>query len=399
MIRTMLSQNCPDSKNWTIFHTCSITAEAERQVRQQIRKFHKTHPDRKVIITGCSSETSTQTYIKMPEVWKVISNKNKLKLDCYLSDNKDETIELSSKDKLPEPKKEVLPKIFYKHSKAFIQIQQGCNHFCTYCIVPFTRGRSYSFSQDLIFTQIQNALDAGYNEVNLTGVDVVDYKDKDGVDLTQLIKNILRKFKNLPRLRLTSMDPYYDCTELFQVMAHDKRLMPFLHLSMQNGDDTVLKKMNRRHRQSHLRKIINEGREIVPNLGFGADIITGFPEETDEEFENTYNLVKELQIPHLHIFPYSERPGTAAEKLKPVPVPIRKERAKRLRELKDGIVENTMKSMIGQTVSILSEGKNGYTENYFKVEFDTEQENGKIITGKLKSFSLGSDPAFKIEIN
>lgn len=368
-----------DVDKMTIFHSCAITGEAERQLRQAVRKYHREHPDRKIILTGCASQLNPKKYDAMPEIAKVIGNTHKFNKDAYISSDSLVWSSLLGKNKMPRENAEA--QNFPAHTKAFIQIQQGCDHFCAYCIVPTTRGRSYNFPKSAILKDIKKYLDMGYKELTLTGADIASYKNplNEKEDLADLISEIL-KIPGDYRIRLSSYDPAVSADSIFDLMARDKRLCPFLHLSMQSGQDDVLEKMRRRHTQKDIENLIKSGEKKVPDLLFGADIITGFPTETDAQFEETYQFVKRMKtLVHLHVFPYSPRAGTAAYAWKSDRASA-KVRAKRLRELKLFNQEKTFKSYLNKPLEVLSEGQNGYTGNYIKVVFDVLKPKGEMVT-------------------
>ncbi|MDR1691645.1 MAG: tRNA (N(6)-L-threonylcarbamoyladenosine(37)-C(2))-methylthiotransferase MtaB [Rickettsiales bacterium] len=400
VIRKFLAPLC-QNKKWCVFNSCAITQEAYRQLKQQIRKYKRENEDAKVFVTGCSAQIEFEELSKMPEIFKVIDNKNKLDVNAYLNDERVVASDFGMKETQALPCKNQVPEKFVMHTKAFVQIQQGCNNFCTYCIVPYTRGRSVSFDKDLIFKQFQTFLNNGYKELTITGVDIASYGiDNNRLDsclrrnnacgLTGLLREILEKFKGYDfRIRLSSIDPAYsDFDGIFQLMKENKKLTPFLHLSMQSGDDVVLKSMNRKHTANDLHALINKGRKMVPNIAYGSDLICGFAGETDKLFENTYNVINELEIEHLHVFPYSVRPKTGASHLgDTVAKQIKKDRVNKILELNKNYLSKKMQNMLGQTREILSEGKWGYTDNYFKVLLDDEDSKGKIITKKLTTIS------------
>ncbi len=385
MIRKLL-ERLSESSDWCVFNSCSITGEAFRQLKQQIRKYAKENPEKKIFITGCSAQVEFDELSLMPEIFKIIDNKNKLNISAWTDDDKVWASLFDIKEIQQIPCKEQLPEKFLKHTKAFVQIQQGCNNFCTYCIVPYSRGRSVSFDKNLIFQQLKTFINNGYKELTITGVDIASYEGNNGENLTQLISDILDEFKDYDfRLRLSSIDPHYnDYDGLFKIMKNNKKLTPYLHLSLQSGDDKVLRAMNRKHRIVDLITLVEIGRAEVENIAYGADIILGFPVETDELFENTYNTISKLKIEHLHMFPYSPRKLTSAYVLgNPILRSVKRERINKLAQLNKEYLKIRMDNMLNKNIEILSEGKWGYTDNYFKVLLDDENSRGKIINKKL----------------
>ncbi|MBN2779826.1 MAG: tRNA (N(6)-L-threonylcarbamoyladenosine(37)-C(2))-methylthiotransferase MtaB [Alphaproteobacteria bacterium] len=377
-IRDLLS-DVPDSDKMTIFHSCAITGEAERQLQQALRKYHREHPERKVVLTGCAGQLNPKKYDSMPEISKVIGNTHKFNKAAYASDDSLVWSSLLGKNKMPQEKAEA--QNFPAHTKAFIQIQQGCDHFCTYCIVPTTRGRSYNFPKSAILKDIKKYLAMGYKELTLTGADIASYKNPadESQDLSDLIQDIL-KIDGDYRIRLSSYDPAISADSIFNIMAKDHRLCPFLHISMQSGQDDVLEKMRRRHMQRDIQNLIKSGEKRVPDLLFGADIITGFPTETEAQFEETYEFVKRMKtLVHLHVFPYSPRAGTAAYTWKSDRT-CAKSRAKRLRDLKLSNQKDSFKPYLNKSVDVLSEGDNGYTGNYIKVAFSGPRPKGEMVS-------------------
>jgi len=332
-----------------VINSCAITAEAERQLGQQIRKSKKAYPDYQIVVVGCAVDANRQKYEKMPEVSLVIGNEDKLR---------DRILDVKSHGVLG-----TLPIVenFLNRTRAFVQVQNGCDNACTYCIVPLTRGKSVSYATDDIIAQIKKLVQKGFKEVVLTGVDISAYRPS----LAKLVRDILVAEPQLLRLRLSSLDPNAVDAELLRVFAEEERVMPHVHLSIQAGDDMILKRMLRRHNRGQVVELCGKIRVSRVDAMIGADFITGFPTETDEMFLNTYNLVKEANINFLHVFPYSERYDTPAAKMPPVPVVVRKERAAVLRRLQDTQLENTLASFIGRSVEVLVEKDNlGYTANY-----------------------------------
>jgi len=316
-----------------IFNTCAVTKEAERQARKAIRKARRDNPEARIIVTGCSAQVSPDMYAEMGEVDQIIGNDLKLQESAW---GLDESQKVHVNDIMTVRETAGhLVEGFEGHSRAFLQVQNGCDHRCTFCIIPYGRGNSRSVPIGVIVDQARALVEQGYKEIVLTGVDVTSYgPDLPGSPtLGQMIRRLLALVPELPRVRLSSLDPVEIDDDLWRLIAEEPRLMPHLHLSLQAGDDMILKRMKRRHLRQDVLDVVKRARGYRPDMGFGADIIAGFPTETDEMFENTRRIIEECELPFLHIFPYSEREGTPAAKMPQVYPPLRKERAARLRFL------------------------------------------------------------------
>ncbi|WP_082894443.1 tRNA (N(6)-L-threonylcarbamoyladenosine(37)-C(2))-methylthiotransferase MtaB [Rickettsia sp. Tenjiku01] len=369
--------------NVAIFNTCAVTKAAEKQARQAIRKAKKNNPDLKIIVTGCSAQTSPQMYGNMPEVDKVIGNEEKLLPNYYqITDAKITVNDIMSVKETASH----LVSSFDCKSRAFIQVQNGCDHFCTFCIIPYGRGKSRSVAIGAIVEQVKHLVLNGFKEVVFTGVDVTAY----GSDLpgsptfAQMIKRVLNLVPELKRLRLSSIDVAEIDDELFELIAYSERIMPHFHISLQAGDDMILKRMKRRHNRANVIEFCRKLRTIRPEVSFGADIIAGFPTETPEMFENTRKLISEAELQYLHVFPYSEREGTPAARMPQVPKNIRKERAEILRQEGQNQLTEFFKKHIGQKVELLVENNNiAHTENFIPVKLDKPLEIGQIFKAKL----------------
>lgn len=367
-----------------IFNTCTVTKAAEKEAVKAIRKLKKERPEAKIIVTGCAVQASPDKFASMSEIDKILGNEEKLDYKNYSFDQERILVNdiMSVKETAPH-----LVQKFTEHSRAFIQVQNGCDHRCTFCIIPFGRGNSRSVPIGAIVTQVQNLVESGYKEIVLTGVDVTSY----GPDLPgkpsfgQMIKRLLNLVPDLHRLRLSSIDVAEIDEELFELMAYEKRLMPHFHISLQAGDNMILKRMKRRHAREDVIEYCNKLRSIRPEVSFGADIIAGFPTETEEMFQNTANIIKEADLQFLHIFPYSEREGTPARRMPQVPPLVRKERAALLRKIGEDNLDNYYKKFDGFKASILVEKNNmGHTENFIPVNIQFEASEGQIIESSLK---------------
>lgn len=355
--------------NTLVFNGCAVTAEAERQLRQAIRKARKENPDSKIVVTGCAAQISPDKYAAMPEVDSVIGNEEKLKAESYLLpiENK-QLIAVNDIMSVSETALHLIQGMEGR-VRAFLQVQNGCNHRCTFCIIPYGRGNSRSVAVDEVIAQARALVENGHKEIVITGVDISDYGRDFNSSLGQLCRQILKNIPELPRLRISSIDAVEVDDDLLHLIATEDRLMPHLHLSLQAGDDMILKRMKRRHLRQDAIDFCNKVRELRPDVVFGADIIAGFPTETDEMFENSIRLVDECDITYLHVFPYSERPGTPAAKMPQVAKPVRKERAARLRAVGDVKLNDFLKRQIGKNVEVLVENSNiGRTRHFAEVE-------------------------------
>lgn len=316
--------------NTILVNTCAVTKEAERQARQSIRKLRRENPDAQIIVTGCSAQINPDSYDQMSEVSRVLGNAEKMKPESYLSDH--ERVRVNDIMSVKETATHLVES-FEGKVRAFVQVQNGCNHRCTFCTIPFGRGNSRSVPLGDLVAQIRLLLDQGYQEIVLTGVDITDYgPDLPGKPtLGSTIKRIFHMLPHLKRLRLSSIDPVEVDDDLFDLIAHEPRLMPHFHISLQAGDDMVLKRMKRRHLRHHVVEFCARVRAMRPDAVFGGDIIAGFPTENDAMFANTFNLIRECDLTYLHVFPYSKRPGTPAARMPQVEGPVIKARAARLR--------------------------------------------------------------------
>lgn len=370
-----------------IFNTCAVTKEAERQARQAIRKARRENPNAKIIVTGCASQIDPQGYAQMPEIDQIIGNDLKLKAETWGVRHNDRVL-VNDIMSVTETASHLIEG-FEDRSRAFLQVQNGCDHRCTFCIIPYGRGPSRSVPIGVIADQVRTLVAQGYNEVVFTGVDVTSYgPDLPGKPaLGQMIRRVLALVPELPRLRLSSLDPVEIDEDLWRLIAEEPRLMPHLHLSLQSGDDMILKRMKRRHLRQDAIDMCAKARDLRPEIEFGADIIAGFPTETEEMFQNTLKSVEECGLTYLHVFPYSEREGTPAAKIpSQVPPAERKERAARLRTLGDQQLQKLLKRHVNKTVDILVEKDNfGRAENFAPVRLQTPCTPGALATVKLST--------------
>lgn len=368
-----------------IFNTCAVTKEAERQSRQAIRKARRNNPDAKIIVTGCAAQIDPQSYAQMEEVDQIIGNDLKLKAETWGVRHNDKILVHD----IMEVKETAghLVEGFEDKSRAFLQVQNGCDHRCTFCIIPYGRGNSRSVPIGVIVDQVKQLVAQGYNEIVMTGVDVTSYgPDLPGQPtLGQMIRRVLALVPDLPRLRLSSLDPVEIDDDLWRLIAEEPRLMPHLHLSLQAGDDMILKRMKRRHLRQDAIDMCNRARAYRPEIAFGADIITGFPTETEEMFQNTMDIVEQCDLTFLHVFPYSERDGTPAAKIPDQVDPsVRKERAKRLRALGEKQLAAFNARQIGKTASaVVEKGQKARTENFALVHLGEEAKAGALVNVEI----------------
>ena len=314
-----------------MFNTCAVTAEAVRQARQSIRRLKRERPGARIVVTGCAAQAQPDIFAKMPEVDRVVGNEEKF--DARSWTNAGERVAVGDIMAVRQARLHAVDSID-GHTRAFVQVQNGCDHRCTFCIIPFGRGNSRSVPMQDAVAQVQRLVENGYREIVLTGVDITSY----GADLSgaprlgALVKRILREVPELARLRLSSIDSVEADSDLIDAFAHEPRLMPHLHLSLQAGDDLILKRMKRRHTRGDAIAFCDTVRRLRPDVVFGADIIAGFPTETEEMFTRSLDLVDECGLTQLHVFPFSPRPDTPAARMPPIDRAIVKERAQRLRE-------------------------------------------------------------------
>ncbi len=373
-------------KDAIIFNTCAVTKQAEREARRAIRKARRENPNAEIIVTGCAAQIDPDMFAKMGEVNRVIGNDLKLQAESWATG---EHARLTVNDIMAvEETAGHLISGFEGHARAFVQVQNGCDHRCTFCIIPYGRGNSRSVPIGEIVSQVRKLVAEGYKEVVLTGVDVTSYgPDLPGKPkLGQMMRRLLALVPELPRLRLSSLDPVEIDDDMWSLIENEPRLMPHLHLSLQAGDDMVLKRMKRRHLRDDVVAVCEKARRLRPDVVFGADIIAGFPTETDEMFENTRQLVKECDLTYLHVFPYSEREGTPAARMPPVYPPTRKARAKVLRELGDQNLIKRLNEFQGREATVLVEKNNtGHTEHFIPVKLSSNVAEGALVRVRLVS--------------
>ena len=380
-------------QNAIIINTCAVTSEAEKQARQSLRKLHRDNPDAQIIVTGCAAQINPEAWQDMPEVSHVMGNHDKLQAESWqaLQSGQEAGLLVTDVMTITETASHFIDS-FDDHTRAFLQVQQGCDHRCTFCIIPFGRGPSRSVGMGAVVEQIERLVAAGTKEVVLTGVDITSWgHDLPGQPrLGALVKKILALVPDLPRLRLSSIDPAEPDHHLMEALATEPRLMPHLHLSMQHGDDLILKRMKRRHLARDLRRFCEEARRRRPDVTFGADIIAGFPTETEEAHQNTLSLLAECNIPLLHVFGYSPREGTPAAQMPQHDGATIKARAKEVRDLGAKLLADEMRTRLGQTDYMLVEKANqGHLQNFMKATLsgDSLYQAGEIIPVRLQEIS------------
>ncbi|WOK37034.1 tRNA (N(6)-L-threonylcarbamoyladenosine(37)-C(2))-methylthiotransferase MtaB [Sphingomonas sp. C3-2] len=373
-----------DADDLVIVNSCAVTAEAVRQTRQAIRRAKRARPDARVIVTGCAAQIEPQTFAAMPEVSRVLGNIEKMEAKSFRFDaSADGEAEVRVADIMAV--QQTAPQLasgFAEHARAFVEVQNGCDHRCTFCIIPYGRGNSRSVPAGAVIDRIAALVDEGYAEIVLTGVDLTSYgPDLPGApSLGLLVDRILKQIPGLRRLRLSSLDSVEIDERLFELIAHEPRMMPHLHLSLQAGDDMILKRMKRRHSRAQAVEMVARLKAARPGIAIGADIIAGFPTETDEMFDNSLRLIDDCDIVHGHIFPYSPRTGTPAARMPQLPRQTVKERAARLRDAASIRQRRWLESMVGTTQNVLIERdrQSGHSENFARVQLSAPATPGSI---------------------
>ena len=363
-----------------IVNTCAVTGEAVRQARQAIRRARRQRPEAKIIVTGCAAQLEPASFAAMPEVDRVLGNREKLQLQSFLRHD-GEAVRVSDIMAVREMAAHLVDG-FDGRTRAFVEIQQGCDHRCTFCIIPFARGPNRSAPLGAIVEQARRLCANGYKELVLTGVDIASW----GADLpgrpglAQMVRRLLKAVPELPRLRLSSLDVAVLDDEFLHLLAAEKRVMPHLHLSLQAGDDLVLKRMKRRHSRSAAIRFCAAARRLRPDVVFGADLIAGFPTENQAAFENTQSLIDACDLTYLHVFPYSARQGTPAARMPQVPGPERKRRARLLRADGERALARFLAGRVGRPASVLVESAGlGRSEQFAPVTLSAEHAPGAIL--------------------
>ncbi|HXT80032.1 MAG TPA: tRNA (N(6)-L-threonylcarbamoyladenosine(37)-C(2))-methylthiotransferase MtaB [Acetobacteraceae bacterium] len=375
-----------DLMNTVVINTCAVTAEAERQARQAIRRVARERPEARIVVTGCAVQIDPEAWANLPGVHRVLGNEDKLKPSSWAPGAGSAVSDIMAARETVAH----LVTEFAGRARAFVQVQQGCDHRCTFCVIPFGRGHNRSVPVGAVVSQVRALVDAGYREVVLTGVDIASYgADLPGTPrLGQMIRRLLALVPDLPRLRLSSIDPAAIDDDLWRLLAEEPRLMPHLHLSLQAGSDLILKRMKRRHLRADALALIRRARTLRPGIAIGADLIAGFPTETDALFEETLAFVNEAELPYLHVFPYSERQGTPAARMPSVPRPLRRERAARLREAGSHALGRFLQAQIGMTVALLTESDaTGHSEHFAPVRLAAPAQTGTLMAARVTGAS------------
>jgi threonylcarbamoyladenosine tRNA methylthiotransferase MtaB len=367
-----------------LVNTCAVTAEAEKQAAQAIRRIARERPGVPIVVTGCAAQIAPARWGALPGVARVIGNADKLKPEAWAPDAPAAPVSdiLAARDVAAHPVTE-----FTGRARALIEVQQGCDHRCTFCVIPFGRGPSRSAPMGAVVQQVRAAVAAGYQEVVLTGVDIASYgPDLPGAPtLGQMIRRLLALVPELPRLRLSSIDPAAIDDDLWRLIGEEPRLMPHLHLSLQHGADLMLKRMKRRHSRADALAVAARARALRPGLALGADLIAGFPTETEEQFAEMLALVEEAGLHFLHVFPYSERPGTPAARMPQLPVALRRDRAARLRAAGAAATQRFFAARMGQEEAVLLERPDaGHTEHFCSIRLTRGSgQRGRVLRARV----------------
>ena len=383
-------------RNCVIVNTCAVTAEAVRKAKQDIRRLARDNPGAAIIVTGCAAQTEPATFAAMPQVAKVIGNTEKMQQRTWAAlavpnlIGQTERVQVDDIFSVRETAGHLIDG-FGRH-RAYVQVQNGCDHRCTFCIIPYGRGNSRSVPAGVVVEQIKRLVDKGFLEVVLTGVDLTSWgADLPGTPrLGDLVMRILRLVPDLPRLRISSIDSIEVDEALMRAIATEPRLMPHLHLSLQSGDDLILKRMKRRHLRDDAIRFCENIRRLRPDMVFGADLIAGFPTETEAMFQQTLNLVADCGLTFLHVFPYSPRTGTPAARMPQTPRPEIKDRAARLRASGSAALSAHLAAQVGTVHQVLTEGPRlGRTAQFAEVSFAADQPEGRIVTARIAGFRDG----------
>ena len=377
-------------ENTIIINSCAVTSEAVRQARQQIRRMKRERPEAQIIVTGCAAQTESETFEAMPEVTRVIGNARKLDAATWAAPfGTLEKVQIDDLDSIRETALHLVDG-FEGHTRAFVQIQNGCDHRCTFCIIPYGRGPSRSVGAGEVVTQIRALVERGYREVVLTGVDLTSWgNDLPGTPkLGTLVRLILKHVPELPRLRISSIDSIEVDEEFLRALAEEERLMPHLHLSLQAGDDLILKRMKRRHLTRDAIRFTQEARRLRPDIVFGADFIAGFPTETEAHFQNTMQHAEDSGLTFLHVFPFSPRNGTPAARMPQLGREIAKERASRLRAKGAELLRRHFVNEIGKSRRVLVEqsGTEGRSEHFMPVKLARNFTRGTIAEVRIAAY-------------
>ena len=380
--------------NAVVINTCAVTHQAVSKSRQEIRRLKRENPNSTLVVTGCAAQIDPMGFSKMSEVDFVLGNSEKMRPEIWSNlasgaPVESERVQVDDIMSISETASHLIDG-FGTRSRAYVQIQNGCDHRCTFCTIPFGRGNSRSVPAGVVVEQIKRLVQKGYNEIVLTGVDLTSW----GADLPthpklgNLITRILRLVPDLNRLRISSIDSIEVDEEFLDAIATERRLMPHFHLSLQHGDDLILKRMKRRHLRKDAILFCEKVRKLRPEVTFGADIIAGFPTESDEHFENSIKLVEECGLTWLHIFPYSKRDGTPAARMPQIDGRTIKSRAELLRSLGKKVRSKHLKEQIGRKHKVLMESSVlGRTEQFAEVLFASPKQEGSIVDATISDAS------------
>jgi threonylcarbamoyladenosine tRNA methylthiotransferase MtaB len=364
--------------NTVVINTCAVTSEAERQGRQAVRRAVRDRPGAAIVATGCAVQLDPARWMAMPGVSRVLGNADKLHAQSWQAGAPSRVSHADAPASAPAITG------FAAHTRGFVQVQAGCDHRCTFCAIPFGRGRNRSVSVAEVVAQVAALVDSGVQEAVLTGVDIASHE----AGIGHLAAAVLRSVPGLRRLRLSSLDPAAIDASVWDLLAGEPRFMPHLHLSLQSGSALVLKRMRRRHGPADALALIRRARTLRPGIGIGADLIAGFPTETDALAAETERFVTEAEIPYLHVFPYSERPGTPAARMPPVPVIVRRDRAARLRQIAAANAAAFHAAQLGRTVTVLVErGGRGHSEQFSPVRLDAPA--GALVRARVTAVDAG----------
>ena len=373
-------------KDIAVYNSCAVTEEAIRQVKYSIRKKRRDEPNTKIVVTGCAAQIEPQSFLEMEEVDKVLGNSEKREISSHLLRNNNNLV---SDIMINEDPLNSLRNGYKSKTRAFVEIQNGCNHRCTFCVIPFGRGNLRSKSKEQIIKEINNLINEGHKEIILTGVDIASWnmENKKEASLGILIEYILSKAPRLERLRLSSMDVIGFDEKLIDLIANNKRILPHIHLSLQSGDNLILKRMKRRHLREDAINLCNQLKQKRPEISFGADLIVGFPTETEEMFQNTLDIIEECQLDWIHAFPFSPRPGTPAAKMPQNDNKLIKLRSKILRDVAKQRKIKHLENLVGKNIEVFVEKDNkGHSNQFAPIKLiEREIKSGQTITALIKS--------------
>ena len=373
-------------KDIAVYNSCAVTEEAIRQVKYSIRKKRRDEPNTKIVVTGCAAQIEPESFLEMEEVDKVLGNSEKRDISSHLLRNNNNLV---SDIMINEDPLNSLRTGYKSKTRAFVEIQNGCNHRCTFCVIPFGRGNLRSKSKEQIIKEINNLINEGHKEIILTGVDIASWnmENKKEASLGILIEYILSEAPRLERLRLSSMDVIGFDEKLIDLIANNKRILPHIHLSLQSGDNLILKRMKRRHLREDAIDLCDQLKQKRPEISFGADLIVGFPTETEEMFQNTLDIIEECQLDWIHAFPFSPRPGTPAAKMPQNDNKLIKLRSKILRDVAKQRKIKHLENLVGKNIEVFVEKDNkGHSNQFAPIKLiEREIKSGQTITALIKS--------------